>query len=58
MWLGIIFGIISSAGVLFFLDESPLFLLKTGQIDKAEKIVQRMFKINGTKTTSATEPML
>lgn len=39
-------GITSSACIYFLLDESPLFLIKTGRYLEAEKIIERIFKVN------------
>ena len=40
------FGIISFIGVVSFLDESPLYLLRMGEVEKAEKIIRRIYKVN------------
>jgi len=44
--VGVVFGIISFFGLVCFLDESPLYLLRTGEVDKAEKIIRRIYKVN------------
>ena len=44
--VAVILGFISSACVYFFLDESALFLIKTGQHERAEKVILRMFALN------------
>ena len=44
--IGVVFGIISFIGVVCFLDESPLYLLRTGEEEKAEKIIRRIYKVN------------
>ena len=36
-------------GLIFFMDESPLFLLKIGKIESAENIIRRMKNFNGVK---------
>lgn len=40
-------GAISFLGVLLFLDESPLYLLRMGEINKAEVVIRRIYKVNG-----------
>lgn len=29
-----------------YLDESPLYLLRQGEVEKAEKIIRRIYKVN------------
>jgi len=50
--VGIVFGTISFIGVVCFLDESPLYLLRIGEVEKAEKIIRRIYKVN--KATGKT----
>ena len=50
--IGVVFGIISFLGVVCFLDESPLYLLRIGEVERAEKIIRRIFKVN--KSTGKT----
>lgn len=45
--LGAVMGLTSSACVYFFLDESPLFLIKIGKHEEAEQIILKIFRING-----------
>ena len=44
--IGVMFGIISFFGVVCFLDESPLYLLRIGEVEKAEKIIRRIYRVN------------
>lgn len=37
----------SILGFIFFVDESPLWLLKKGQTQKADAIIRKMMKFNG-----------
>lgn len=39
MLFGLVFSLYTVIGFIFFLDESPLFLLKRGEKEKAEKII-------------------
>jgi hypothetical protein len=45
--VGAVMGAISFLGVLLFLDESPLYLLRMGEIHKAEVVIRRIYKVNG-----------
>lgn len=64
VWFGISISIsiCSMIGFIVFLDESPLWLLKTGKIDQANLVIRKMMKINGVKDTvtlnSVNEPLL
>lgn len=40
---GVLLGIVSSVCVYFFLDESAIFLIKTGQHEKAEAVLGKIF---------------
>lgn len=39
-------NLIAVAGFIFFLDESPIYLYSKGEIEKADKIVEKICKIN------------
>jgi len=46
--VGVVLGIISFLGTIIFLDESPLYLLRRGEVEKAEKIIRRIYKVNNS----------
>lgn len=50
--IGVVFGFISFIGIVCFLDESPLYLLRIGEVEKAEKIIRRIYRVN--KSTGNT----
>lgn len=55
---GILLGLTSSVCIYYLLPESPLFLIKTGQIDKAEKVIHKIFTKNlGTTKCDSEEPV-
>ena len=44
---------------LMWLDESPLWLLKTGNVKDAIKVMQRIYKVNGVQQLkSVQQPFL
>ena len=54
MTAGLIIQIVSFCLLAFYLEESPLFLLKKGEIEKATQILSRIHSINTGITHSAT----
>lgn len=45
-FIGAAMNITAVCGFIFFLDESPLYLYNKGEIEKADKIVARILRIN------------
>ena len=46
---GLLLNSYALLGLTFYLDESPLWLLKKGYKERAEKVILRMMRINGLK---------
>jgi len=45
-YIGAAINITAMFGFIFFLDESPLFLYNKGKVEKADKILARILRIN------------
>jgi hypothetical protein len=59
MVAGLILQIVSFCVLAFYLEESPLYLLKKGEIEKATRIIQRIHSINtGIPMSATTIPLL
>jgi hypothetical protein len=48
MSVGLYFNAFSVLGAIFFLDESPLWLLRKGLYDEAEEVMAKIYKWNST----------
>ena len=58
LWIAIINVSVSTIALLFYLEESPEYLLKSGQIKEASRIIQRIHKINTGSNSESQEPLL
>jgi hypothetical protein len=58
LWIAIINVSVPTIALLFYLEESPEYLLKSGQIKEASRIIQRIHNINTGSNSESQEPLL
>lgn len=52
-----VLNIITVVG-LFWIDESPIWLLKAGKVEETREVIRRIYKVNGYLKNDANSPLL